>query len=59
VVGAVGNGHELDVTWPPQDDVIGPGEVNHLKGKHLGVVVTCVFEGDMQSNLPVGDELFA
>jgi hypothetical protein len=40
-----------------QDDVIGPREVNHLEGKHLNAVVTCVSEGDMQSNLPEGDEL--
>jgi hypothetical protein len=56
-VGVAGDGHELDVTWPPQDDVVRTREINHLKSKHFGVVVACVSEGDRQSNLPEGDGL--
>jgi hypothetical protein len=45
-VGVAGNGHGLDVAWPPQDDVIRSEEVDHLKGEHLGAVVAHVSEGD-------------
>jgi hypothetical protein len=30
-VGIAGNGHELDVTRPPHDDVVWSGEVDHSK----------------------------
>jgi hypothetical protein len=39
--------------------VVRPGEVNHLKHKHLSVVVARVSEGDRQSDLPEGDGLLA
>jgi hypothetical protein len=39
--------------------VIGPDKVDYLKGEHLGVVVACIFEGDIESNLPKGDGLLA
>jgi hypothetical protein len=53
------DGHELDITWPPQNDVIGPGEVDHFEGERLSVVVACVPEGDGQINLPEADALLA
>jgi hypothetical protein len=58
-VGISGDGHEIYVTWLPQDDMIGPREVDHLIGEHLGAVVACVTEGLRQSILPEGDELLA
>jgi hypothetical protein len=30
-VGVAGDGCEPDVTWPPQDDVARPGEINYIK----------------------------
>jgi hypothetical protein len=30
-VGIARDGHEVYVTWPPQDDVVRPGEVDHLE----------------------------
>jgi hypothetical protein len=45
-VGVAGDGHELDVTWLSQDDVVRFKEVDHLKREHLGVVVVCVSKGD-------------
>jgi hypothetical protein len=39
--------------------VVGPSEVDHLKGESFGAVVACVSECDRQSNLPEGDELLA
>jgi hypothetical protein len=40
------DGHELDITWLPKDDMVRPREVNYLECEHLGVVVAHVSEGD-------------
>jgi hypothetical protein len=45
-VGVARNSHELDITQPPQDVMVWPREVDHLKRERLGVVVTHVSEGD-------------
>ena len=34
-VGVVGDCHEPCVAWPPQDGMVGPWKVYHLKGKDL------------------------
>jgi hypothetical protein len=34
-VGVARDGHELDVTWLPQDDVIRPREVNQFEREHF------------------------
>jgi hypothetical protein len=47
-VGIVGDGHELDVAWPSQDDVIRLEEINHFEHEHFGSIVACVSEGDWQ-----------
>jgi hypothetical protein len=58
-VGIAGDGHELDITWPPQDDMVGSFQVNILKGERLGVVVVRISEGDRQINLHKRDGLLA
>jgi hypothetical protein len=58
-VGISGDGHELDVTWPPQDDMVRPGEVGHLESEHFGAVVACVPKSYRQSNLYEGDKMLA
>jgi hypothetical protein len=55
-VHVAGDGHELDVTWLPQDDMIRPRKVDHLKGEHLSVVVSHVSQGDRQIKLPEGGQ---
>jgi hypothetical protein len=45
-VGVAGDGLELDITRSPKDDVVRPGEVDHLKSEHFSVVVACVSEAD-------------
>jgi hypothetical protein len=45
-VGVTRDGHELDITWLPQDDIVWPGEVGYFKSKCFGVVVACISEGD-------------
>jgi hypothetical protein len=35
------------------------GEVDHLESEHFGVVVACIFEGNMQIDPPEGDGLLA
>jgi hypothetical protein len=57
-VSIAGDGHELDITQPPQDDVVRPGEVNYLECERLGVVVAHVSEGDRQGDPPKRDGLF-
>jgi hypothetical protein len=56
-VSVAGNGHELDITWPTQDDVVRPREVDYLKCECLGAVVARFSEGDRQGDLPKGDML--
>jgi hypothetical protein len=56
-VGIAGDDHELHITWPPQDDVVGPGEVDHLKSEHFDAVVAGISECDRQSDPPEGDGL--
>jgi len=34
-VGVVGDGHELGITWPSQNRVVGPREPNHVEGEDL------------------------
>jgi hypothetical protein len=58
-VGVARNGHEIDVTWLPQDDMVGSGEVDHHVGECLDAVVVHISKGDRQINLPEGDGLFA
>jgi hypothetical protein len=58
-VGVAGDGHELDITWLPQDDVVGPREVNYLKHERLSVVVAHVSESDWQGDPLEWDRLFA
>jgi hypothetical protein len=58
-VGIVGDGHELDVTWSPQYDVVGSGEVDHFEGERFSAVVVRISESDRQINLPKGDGLLA
>jgi hypothetical protein len=53
-----GDGHELDITRPPQDDVVRPGEVYYLKCEHLVAIVGHVSEGDRQGDSPERDGLF-
>jgi hypothetical protein len=54
-----GDGHELDVTRPPQDDVVRLGEVDYLECEHLGAVVARVSEGGRHGDPPKRDILFA
>jgi hypothetical protein len=58
-VGVVGDGHELDITLPPQDDVVRSGTVDHLEGEHLGAVVVHVSKSGRQTDLLKGDGLLA
>jgi hypothetical protein len=58
-VGIAGDGHELDVTWPPQDDMVRPREIDNLKRLCLGAVVACVSEGDRQGDPPEWNKLLA
>jgi hypothetical protein len=58
-VSVVGDGHELDITRPPQYDVVRPGEVDYLECEHLGAIVARISEGDRQGDLPMRDGLFA
>jgi hypothetical protein len=57
--GIAGDGHELDITQLPQDDVVRLGEVDYLKCERLGAVVSRVSEGDQQGDPPERDGLFA
>jgi hypothetical protein len=58
-VGVAEDDHELGITWPPQDDMVRLGGIDHLERERLCVVVACVFEGDWQSDLPERDGLLA
>jgi hypothetical protein len=58
-VGVFRDGHELDITWPSQDDVVGSGEVDHLKGDCLSAVVACISKSDEHNDLPEWDGLLA
>jgi hypothetical protein len=58
-VGVLGDEHELDITRPSQDNVVWSGEVNHLNGERLDVVVARVSESNGQINLPKGNGLLA
>jgi hypothetical protein len=58
-VGVARDGHELYITWPPHDDMLRPGQVDHLESERFGVVVACISEGDTKSNPPKGDGLLA
>jgi hypothetical protein len=58
-VGVAGDGHKLDITWPPKDDGVGFGEVDHLEGESLGAVVAHVSKSDGQIDLPEWDGLLA
>ena len=51
-VGVVEDRHELGVAWPPQDGVVGPWEVHHLKGEDLRAKVGSVAKRDGQVDLP-------
>jgi hypothetical protein len=54
-----GDDHELDVTQPPQDDVVRPREVDYLECEHLSVVVAHVSKGDGQGDSLKRAGLFA
>jgi hypothetical protein len=56
-VSVIRNGHELGITWSPQDGVVGAGEVRYLKGVHFHVEVCSTFERYGQVNLPEGNGL--
>jgi hypothetical protein len=58
-IGVARDGHEPDITWPPQDDVVRSREIDHLQHERLGVVVACISEGYWQSDPPEGDGLLA
>jgi hypothetical protein len=58
-VGVAGDGHELDIAQPPQDDMVRSGEVDYFKRNHLGMVVAWVAKGDQQGDLSEGDGLLA
>jgi hypothetical protein len=45
-VGVAEDGHELYIARSSQDDVIRPGEVDHLKCKRFGVVVAHASKSD-------------
>jgi hypothetical protein len=53
-VGVARDGHELDITRPPYDDVVRIGEVNHLKCERLSAVVARISIGDWQNDPPEG-----
>jgi hypothetical protein len=56
-VGITGDGHELDIGRPPQNDVVRAEEVDYFERKHFGAVVARVSEGDRQGNSAKGDRL--
>jgi hypothetical protein len=58
-VGLARDGHELDIIWLTQDDVVRPGEFDYLKREHFCAVVARVSEGDRQGDPPERDGLFA
>ena len=45
-VGVVGDGHELHVTWSPQNGVVDQVEPNYLKGEGLYPIVGWIPKGD-------------
>jgi hypothetical protein len=45
-VGVARDGHELDVSWSSQDNVIRVGEIDDLEHEHFNVVVSHISEGD-------------
>jgi hypothetical protein len=59
MVGIAGDGHELDMTWSSQDDVVRLGEIDHLERECLGAVVARISEGDWQSDPQEGDGLLS
>jgi hypothetical protein len=58
-VGIARDGHELDITWLSQDDVVGSRKIDHLECECLGVVVAHVSEGDQKSEPSEGGGLLA
>jgi hypothetical protein len=52
-----GDGHELEIARPPQDDMVRVREIDYFKHEHFSVVVACVSEDDRQGNPPKGDGL--
>jgi hypothetical protein len=56
-VGVTGDGHELDITWSSQDDMVRVGEVNYFLRERFGVVVACIPESDQQGDSSKGDGL--
>ena len=48
----IGNGHELRVTWSPQDGVESPREPHYIEGEGLSLVIGPMPEGDRQIDLP-------
>jgi hypothetical protein len=56
-LGVTRDGHELDITWLSQDDVVRAGEVNYFKRKRFGAVVACVLKSDRQGDSSKGDGL--
>jgi hypothetical protein len=56
-VGVAGDGHELDVTWSSQDDVVRLREIDHFERKRLSAVVAGISKGDWWSDPPEGDGL--
>jgi len=53
-VGVVGDGHELGVTWSPQDRVVGSWEPDHVECEDLPPEVVGGPEADGQIDLPEG-----
>jgi hypothetical protein len=54
-----GDGHELDITQMPHDDVVRPREIDHLECKRLGAVISHVSKADWQSDPPEGNILLS
>ena len=51
-VGIVGNGHELRVTWTPQDGVESSREPHYVEGEGLSPVIGLIPESYEQIDLP-------
>jgi hypothetical protein len=58
-VGITRDGHEFDITRPPQDDMVRVKEVDYFECDCLGAVDACIPEGDRQGDLSEGDRLLA
>jgi hypothetical protein len=53
----VGHGHELRVSWPPEDGMVRSQEPHHFEGEDFSVKVLLFPEHDGQVNLPNGESL--